>query len=122
VNPPDAVNPAAIERLVKLGGGAFAAKMIGLFISYGGEKVAAARQAQSAGNLNAVADAAHPIKSSAGNVGALRVQDLAAKLEQSAREAKSDLVQSQLTELEQAFADSASFFEAEKARLAGKQV
>ncbi|HEX9047663.1 MAG TPA: Hpt domain-containing protein [Verrucomicrobiae bacterium] len=113
-----AFNPAAIERLVKLGGSKFATEMIGMFGSYGGKKLAEARQAQAGGNLAALAAAAHPLKSSAGNVGASRVQELAAQVEQAALEQKPDLAAAQLTELEAAFAGAITFLEQEKLKLA----
>ena len=111
-------DPAAIERLLKLGGPKFTLEMIDLFGSYGAKKIAEARQARQAGNLAALAEAAHPLRSSAGNVGAVRVQELATQLESSARESKADLAGAQLDELERAFGEARSFLEAEKVRLA----
>ena len=118
MNQPNSFDPAAIERLLKLGGPKFTLDMIDLFDSYGAKKVAEARSAQQMGKLTALADAAHPLKSSAGNVGAVRVQELAAQLESSARESKAELAGAQLDELERAFAEARLFLEAEKARLA----
>jgi two-component system, sensor histidine kinase and response regulator len=109
-----AFNPAAIERLIKLGGQKFAADMMEMFSSYGGKKLAEARQAQLTGNLAALAASAHPLKSSAGNVGAVRVQDLAAQVEQAAEEQKADVAAARLTELEAAFAEARTFLEQEK--------
>jgi HPt (histidine-containing phosphotransfer) domain-containing protein len=120
VSETNAVNPAAIERLCKLGGSPFAARMIDLFITYCGEKVVAARQARSAENLAAVAEAAHPIKSSAGNVGALCVQDLAARVEHSAKSADLAHLDSELAALEQAFAEAKVVLETQKAQLPAK--
>src|SRR5258708_18582914 len=111
MNESSPLNPAAIERLCRLGGEKFASEMIGLFLSYGATKIAEARQVQQAGNLVALADAAHPIKSSAGNVGAVRVQELAALVEQTAREQQSDLANARLGELEGAFAEAKSQLE-----------
>jgi HPt (histidine-containing phosphotransfer) domain-containing protein len=114
---PNQFNPAAIERLIRLGGGKFAVEMMDLFSSYGGKKLAEARQARQSGNLTALADAAHPLKSSAGNVGAARVQELAAQVESSAREQKAELAGAQLDELERAFAEARTFLETEKSKL-----
>lgn len=111
-------DPAAIERLCKLGGNKFASDMLGLFFSYGAKKVDEARQAQQAGNLAALADAAHPLKSSAGNVGALRVQAAAARVEALARAQDAAAAGAQFGELERAFAEACSILEAERARLA----
>jgi HPt (histidine-containing phosphotransfer) domain-containing protein len=110
-------DPAAIERLLKLGGPKFTMEMIDLFGSYGGKKMAEARLAQQAGKLTALADAAHPLKSSAGNLGAVRVQELAAQLELSARAQKAEAAAAQLDELERAFAEARLALEIEKARL-----
>ena len=98
------LDPAALERLHKLGGDAFVGKMIGLFLDYAGGKVAAARQAQAEGNLAAMQEAVHPIKSSAGNVGARRVQELAQQIEQLARQGQGDKLAALTGELEAAFA------------------
>ena len=98
------VDPAALERLHRLGGAEFVGKMIALFLSYTAEKVAAARAAQLAGDLAGVANAVHPIKSSAGNMGATRVQELAQRLETLARHRQGDAVPALVGELEQAFA------------------
>ena len=98
------LDPAALERLNKLGGAAFVGKMIELFVDYAGGKVVAARQAQVAGNLAGVADAVHPIKSSAGNVGAHRVQELALRIEQLAKQGQGEGLGALVGELEQAFA------------------
>ena len=118
MNAPNSFDPAAIERLLKLGGPKFTLEMIDLFGSYGGKKVAEARSARQVGNLTALAEAAHPLKSSAGNVGAIRVQELAAQVESSAREQNAELADAQLNELERAFAEAKLFLETEKARLA----
>lgn len=98
------LDPAALERLQKLGGDAFVGKMIGLFLDYAGGKVVAARQAQVAGNLLGVQDAVHPIKSSAGNVGACRVQALAQRIELLAKQGQGDALPGLIADLESAFA------------------
>ena len=118
MNEPSAFNPAAIERLIRLGGGKFAGEMIDLFSSYGGKKIGEARQARQTGNLAALAEAAHPLKSSAGNVGAVRVQELATQVESSAREQQAGQAGAQLDELERAFAEAKTFLELEKTKLA----
>jgi HPt (histidine-containing phosphotransfer) domain-containing protein len=118
MNESNPFNPAAIERLVRLGGEKFAVDMIDLFFSYGAKKVCEARQARDAGNLTALADAAHPLKSSAGNVGATRVQELAAQVESSARAQNAELSGTQFDEMERAFAGVKLILESERARMA----
>ena len=112
----NALDPAALERLRKLGGDKFAGDMIDLFLSYGGKQVAEARTAWQAGNLAGVANAAHALKSSAGNVGAEQVRKLAAQTEQAAKGASNEAAAA-VTALEQAFAETKPLLEAAKAGL-----
>ncbi len=97
------VDAATLERLQRLGGNEFVCKMIDLFLDYAAKKIAEARAAQEAGNLTGVENAVHPIKSSAGNVGALRLRELASRLEDLAHRGEADAVAVSLTELELAF-------------------
>ena len=78
--------------------------MAELFLSYGAQKISEARQASNAADLAAVAKAAHAIKSSAGNIGASQVQDLATRMERLALEAQAEQVAALMSELEEAFA------------------
>ena len=118
--PPDAMNPSseldpgALDRLRRLGGEKFTNEMIRLFLGYGGEKLGEARKAQLAGDLAGVEKAVHPIKSSAGNVGAVRMQQLAAEAEQRAREQQADEVSTLMDQLEAAFQTVRPLLEAEK--------
>lgn len=105
---------AAIERLHKLGGKEFVGQMIDLFLEYAQTKIAEARKAGAAGDFAGVAKAVHPVKSSAGNVGAKRVQELAAQLEQRAKQQRGEDVNRLLAELETAFAETKPGLEAEK--------
>ena len=112
------LDPAALQRLQDLGGAAFVIRMIDLFNSFAGEKVAAARRAHAAGDLVGLEKAVHPIKSSAGNVGACRVQELAGQLEQCARQGPVESLAPLLGELEQAFAAARAALEQRKQTLA----
>ena len=98
------LDPAALQRLQRLGDTAFVCKMIDLFLEYAGQKIVEARVAYSAGNLAGVEKAVHPIKSSAGNVGARRIQDLASRIEELARQGHSETLAASINELEQVFA------------------
>lgn len=101
---PPNLDPEALQRLQRLGGDAFVCKMIDLFLDYAGKRIAEARAARDAGNFVAVEKAVHPLKSSAGNVGAARIQALAARIEALAEQGPSDALTVALGELEQAFA------------------
>ena len=98
------LDPAVFPRLHRLGGAAFVCKMIDLFLDYAGKKIVEARAAQLANNLTGVENAVHPLKSSAGNVGAQRVQQLATQIEGLARQGQSEPLSALLTDLEAAFA------------------
>ena len=113
--PPD-LDPAGIERLRRLGGSKFAGEMMRLFLSYGGDKVAEARAAQQDGDLTRVERAVHPIKSSAGNVGAVRVQQLATDTELRAKAGDADAVARLVGELEAAYQAVKGLLEAEEKR------
>jgi len=111
---------AAIERLRKLGGDEFVGQMLDLFLDYAAIKIAEAQKAGAAGDLAAVAKAVHPIKSSAGNIGAYRVQDLAAQIEQLAKQPAGVELHPLLGALETAFADIKPILAAEKLKLQTK--
>jgi len=103
MNQPCQIDPAALDRLRRLGGDEFAARMIDLFGSFGAQKIGEARRALEEANRAEVAKLMHSMKSSAGNVGAVEVQDLAARLEQLALQSQGSLV-TVLQELELSFA------------------
>lgn len=105
---------AALERLRRLGGGKFVAEMIDLFLEYTQTKIAEAQKALAANDSSAVAKAVHPIKSSAGNIGANRVQELAVKIEEAAIQQRNGELPPMLAELEKAFAEIRPAMEARK--------
>jgi CheY-like chemotaxis protein/HPt (histidine-containing phosphotransfer) domain-containing protein len=107
----------AIENLCRLGGDKFAVQMFDLFLSYGGTKMAEAREAFRTSNLAALANATHALKSSAGNIGAVHVQKWAAQTEQRARANDTEQARAGLEELERAFAAATVALEQERVRL-----
>ena len=96
------LDTAAIARLRKLGGDKFVGAMIDLFFQYAPQRLAAARASAQAGDLQAVEEAVHPLKSSAGQIGAQRVQDLAAQIEKLAMDKQADAIPPLLPQLEEA--------------------
>jgi CheY-like chemotaxis protein/HPt (histidine-containing phosphotransfer) domain-containing protein len=109
--PPAVPEADAIDRLRRLGGDSFVADMIGLFLDYAAQKIAEGQRAQAAGDLPALQNAMHPIKSSAGNVGAIGVQALAAQIEDLAKQGQGEAVGLLLTELVQTFQELKPRFE-----------
>ncbi len=115
---PQSLDTAALQRLKKLGGAAFVIKMIDLFVEYGGSKIAEARAAQTAANIEGVERAVHSVKSSAGNVGARRVQQLAQEIETMTQQKPDEPLEGAIAELEQAFNDAKAELESWRLPLA----
>jgi CheY-like chemotaxis protein/HPt (histidine-containing phosphotransfer) domain-containing protein len=105
---------AALDRLMRLGGGKFVVEMIDIFLDYTQTKIAEAQKALAAKDYSAVAKAVHPIKSSAGNIGANRVQKLAVKIEEAAIQQRNGELPPMLAELEKVFAEIRPAMEARK--------
>jgi HPt (histidine-containing phosphotransfer) domain-containing protein len=75
---------SALDRLHRIGGRALLTKMATMFLGNGAERVAVICAAAEAGDAGAVERAAHSFKSSAGNLGAVRLQRTSELLEQRA--------------------------------------
>lgn len=73
--------PAAIEMLRRVGGDGLASKMAEMFREGAPRKIAAARAALSDLDEAAFARAAHSLKSSAGQIGAARLEEICADIE-----------------------------------------
>ena len=82
---------STLDRLRRIGGDKLLRAMLASFASTGAERIATASAAAEAGDGAGVADAAHALKSSAGNVGATELLELAARVEREARGAGADL-------------------------------
>ena len=105
MNEIEPLDPEAIARLRQLGGDTFVQKMIEIFLNYVPTKLAAARAGLLAGDLKAVADAVHPLKSSSGGIGAEVMFDLTARIEKLAMKKQTDTLPGLLDELDAAFAE-----------------
>lgn len=76
------VDPEALDRLKEWGGDTLVAKMVELFLEVTPERVEAIRKGLEVGDLNAIERGAHSLRSSAGNLGADAVRDLAGRIEE----------------------------------------
>ncbi|HEX6309883.1 MAG TPA: Hpt domain-containing protein [Longimicrobiales bacterium] len=76
-----ALNAAALERLRRIGGSKLLRDMAVLFLESGPDRVRSLLEGAEAGDAVRVERAAHSLKASAGNLGALRLQEAAAALE-----------------------------------------
>jgi two-component system, sensor histidine kinase and response regulator len=76
------IDPATIEHLRELGGGdEFVREVADMYLQDSAMRIDTIRAAVLAGNAVALADAAHALKSSSGNIGAKKVHRLATELE-----------------------------------------
>ena len=94
----------ALERIAKLGGEGLVRKMIDAFLENAERRVGAAREVLDSGALDAVARAAHSLNSSAGNVGATRLMELAREIEGRSRE-----LETLVAELPEALAETGAY-------------
>ena len=118
MNPEPCLDTATIEKLMKIGGKAFVIQMIDLFVNYIPKKLAEARAAEQSGDLLAVKQAVHPIKSGAGHIGAGPMADLAARIEQLASDQRAEPVAGLLAELDAAYVQVKSRLEQQRESLA----
>jgi len=100
------IDPEGLARLNKIGGPGFVRKMIDLFLDDAPKRLSAARNAERAGDLATIAEAAHSLKSSAGNFGAERLALTAQKIEFLTRANSSENLSRLLSDLDQAFAET----------------
>jgi len=111
------IDPTGLARLHRLGGPAFVENMIDLFFREIPVRLAAARKGEQTGDLRAVCAAAHSIKSSAMNFGAISLNAIAEKLEAAMDANNSHELSKQLDDMEEAYARVKSWLESQKASL-----
>lgn len=102
------VDKAQIEKLKEWGGVDLQRKMIELFLTHAAERLDQIRDGLSSGDADKAETGAHTLKSSAGNVGASRVQGLAQEAETLAEEGNLDGLQGLFPRLEIGFDEACS--------------
>jgi HPt (histidine-containing phosphotransfer) domain-containing protein len=95
-----ATDASALERLQRFGGGTLLQKMIGLFLTAAPERIQGTRGACERGDAAAAELALHSLKSSAAQLGAVRLQRLSERGEQLARVGSLDGLTEVLRQLE----------------------
>lgn len=100
------VDTAQIERLKEWGGAGLQRKMIDLFLTHAAERLDQIRDGLSESDADKAETGAHTLKSSAGNVGASRVQTFAQEAETMAEEKNLEALQGLLPKLEVAFEEA----------------
>ena len=74
-------NPAALQRLHRIGGATLVYQIVQLFLEHHPQRLATALDGGKSGDWKAVEAAVHSMKSSAGNLGLTGLQERAARLE-----------------------------------------
>jgi HPt (histidine-containing phosphotransfer) domain-containing protein len=95
-----------LDKLRQLGGEELLSEMISLFISHAESMIAEAVKGCETGSPNLVQQAAHSLNSSAGNLGAHRLQALAGQIENLAESRNSEELKSLLTQLQDAYSEA----------------
>ena len=103
----------SLEKLRTVGGEALVRKMIGLFLEHAPARVEAARAALAKARWNDVERPAHSLKSSAGTLGLLRIQALAARVEDLSSRGEAGLLPALLDELGKAVEASRPLLQAQ---------
>ena len=96
------IDPAAIERLLDWGGPALQAKMIDLFFENGPERMEGVKAGLAGGDIGSAERAAHSLKSSAGNLGAGPLQEVARTVEKLLEEGNVAEAEARVPEMETA--------------------
>ena len=108
------IDPAGLARLNRIGGSEFVKEMIRLFLEEAPERLSAARHAEKSGDLFAVAQAAHALKSSAQNFGAAELSRLAQQIEKLTQDNKDEHLAKLLDDMEHAFRNAKVWLEKER--------
>ena len=103
---PSIIDPAALQRLEDWGGTKLSHEIVRLFLDNGPSRVDQIRGAMDKDDLEVPERGAHSLKSSAANVGAQILQQVAGDLEMAASGGDIQLVRELIPNLEQAFAQA----------------
>jgi len=101
---PAPLDESALARLRELGGEDFAADMVRMFHQYAEAQLAQARTALTANDIPGVEKAIHPLKTSAGHVGATAMKELCQEIEKHGRAGEGEPLPALLDRLEAAYA------------------
>jgi HPt (histidine-containing phosphotransfer) domain-containing protein len=100
---------AALTRLRELGGEDFAADMVRMFHQYAEAQLGQARTALAAGDIPGVERAIHPLKTSAGHVGATAMKGLCQEIERHGRAGEGGPLPELLDRLDAAYSQVKAF-------------
>jgi HPt (histidine-containing phosphotransfer) domain-containing protein len=100
---PQILDTKALDRLREWGGEKLLAQMVRLFLENAPQRMAQVRLGAGEGDVKEAERGAHSLKSSAANLGAQRVRNLAADAERAASAGDREAVATLLPDLEEAF-------------------
>ena len=99
----EGVEPSAIASLKKIGGSSLVKKMILAFHKNVPDRILSAYEGAKNGEIEDIERAAHSLKSSAGNLGAMQMQGLSENLEMIAGRKENADYQALISEIEKSF-------------------
>ena len=108
---PTIIDPDALKRLEDWGGASLSKEIVRLFLENGPTRVDQIRGAMDGEDLDVPERGAHSLKSSAANVGAQVLQEVASELELAASGGDLQRVRDLIPNLEQAFSQAAQELE-----------
>ncbi len=108
------LNEEVLDKLGRSYGAKFVNELIGLFLEHVPKNINAALAAEKAGDLVALERSVHSVKSSAGNIGAEVLLDLAGKIEQLASKGRMESIPPLMRRLEAAFSRLCTRLESRK--------
>lgn len=100
------INPEALARLEEWGGTELVDQMIRLFIQNSPERMEQIRTVFGADPGDLPERGSHSLKSSAANVGAERLREIATRIERAAHESEFDEIRTLVPELENVFTEA----------------
>jgi HPt (histidine-containing phosphotransfer) domain-containing protein len=106
------LDPAALDKLLQLGGASFVREMVEMFFGYADEKLGIARSALTDGRMTEIEPAIHPLKTSAGHVGAGAMKHFCQEIERNGREEIWAPMPELLTAVEKSYAEVKPLLEA----------
>ncbi|ERR1035437_1564072 len=108
---------SVLEALLRFGPPSFLMRLVDLYLDTTGTHVEKAESSAATGDWDAVAFAAHSLKSSAGNLGLPRLMDTVQKLELAARSGDTENAAALVAGLRQIWKDSCASLVEYRARL-----
>lgn len=111
------IDADALERLEEWGGGDLVLQLVGIFLEHTPERVGQIRTGLEETDLEVTERGAHSLKSSAGNLGARRLERVAARIEEHASRGELEAAADLLDDLESAYGEARTSLEALKEKM-----